>query len=153
MFNFQDATAPSLAAEKMAKKYKTKGYVMDFSLRSLEYEIDKIIYAIEHYQGIESEEILKAECSAYFGVTLCRVYDMNCIGQYFDGTTRTGVNYYSYIIEKNGYQFHPAGIFEYRIPGYYQNYGLFYRYLHFRHYERGNRRFVQPGILATLASL
>ncbi|CAL2104675.1 protein of unknown function [Tenacibaculum sp. 190130A14a] len=146
MFNMPGDSNPSLIAEEVAKKFIAKGYKLDFSLQSLEEEIDKIINNPDTYKE-GNTELLKAELSAYVGETFCRIFDAEDPGQYFAGGDRNGVNYYSYFIEKGRERFHPSHFFDRRLPIYDFSKKHFKDYLHYQYSTIGERKIVAPGVL------
>ncbi|MGJ8550768.1 hypothetical protein [Winogradskyella wichelsiae] len=65
---------PKEVAEIVSKKYIEKGYTLDFSLKSLEYEMDKILENELPKAPIESSKFV-LELTAYLGETLCRIFE------------------------------------------------------------------------------
>lgn len=111
-FNFPNPDNPSEIAEKVSMKFLEKGYRLDFSILSLENEIDRILKN-EPHENSEEKEILEAELTAYFGETICKIFNTEWTGQYFGALRRSGINYYSCIIKKNEFVFGPSHFFGY----------------------------------------
>lgn len=72
--NFPNAVNPSETAEKVAIKFIKKGYQLDFSLESLENEIDLLLREVKP-NIFKRKEKLEAALTAYFGETICRVFN------------------------------------------------------------------------------
>ena len=101
---------PKQVAEKMSQKFLKKGYILDFTLKSLENEIDRILKNETVKDTIESGK-LESELTAYIGETLCRIFDANWKGEYY--LENNGMNFYTSKIEKNGFEFGPSHFLSY----------------------------------------
>lgn len=112
IFNFPNPDNPSEVAEKVTQKFHQKGYVLDFSIRSLKKEVD-LILKNESYEELEERATLEAELTAYVGETMCRLFNTQWEGQYFGPLRRSGINYYSCKIVKGTFEFWPSHFFSY----------------------------------------
>lgn len=147
MFNLSEESNPTDIAKEVAKKYTAKGYKLDFTLESLEVEIDKIINNPITYKEEKDIDLLIAELTVYVGETFCILFNADCPGQYFEGGIRKGANFYTYFIEKNGERFHPSHFFEYKLPIKDFTKNQFKEYLHYSYATIGGKRKVLPGVL------
>ncbi|QXP58674.1 hypothetical protein [Olleya sp. HaHaR_3_96] len=125
---------PKEAAEIVSKKYIEKGYTLDFSLKSLEYEMDKILENELPKDPIESSKFV-SELTAYLGETLCRNFDTKWKGEYY--LENSGLNYYTSKIEKNGFEFGPSHFLGYYLSNGKKSEGSFKDYLYSRDYSKG----------------
>jgi hypothetical protein len=125
---------PKDIAEIVSRKYLEKGYNLDFSLKSLENEIDKILENEIPEDWIESAK-LDSELTAYFGETLCRIFDTTWKGEYF--SENSGMNFYTCKIEKNGFEFGPSHFIGYYLSNGKESEGSFKDYLYSRDYSKG----------------
>jgi hypothetical protein len=110
--NFTNAVNPSEIAEKIATRFVKKGYQLDFTLGSLENEID-LILKNDKPNIFKRRKRLEAALTAYFGETICRLYKAKWSGYYFDGSSKMGDNYYFCKIEKGNFEFYPSHFFGY----------------------------------------
>ncbi|CAM1343856.1 hypothetical protein [Tenacibaculum amylolyticum] len=114
MFNIPKGYSPTKIAEMVANKYTIKGYVLDFSLKSLQQEIDRIL--ANETTVLKNKDTLECELTAYFGETLCRLYEFSWSGTY--DRMKTGINYYTCKIVRDGFEIWPS-----HFLGYYMNNG------------------------------
>ena len=125
---------PRQVAEKASRKYLDKGYNLDFSLKSLENEIDKILET-EKTKDSKKLEILESELTAYIGETLCRIFNCKWKGEFY--FENSGMNFYTCMIEKNGFEFGPSHFIGYYLNNGKKNEGSFKDYLHSRDQNNG----------------
>lgn len=149
IFNFPNPDNPSEVAEKVVQKFIAKGYVLDFSILSLEKEVD-LILKNESYKELNERAILEAELTAYVGETMCRLFNAQWEGQYFGPLRRSGINYYSCKIIKGEFEFWPSHFFSY----YYSNGSSithpFKDYLENSYSYIGGKEYVNDGPLKKL---
>ncbi len=125
---------PNEVAEIVSKKYLDKGYNLDFSLKSLESEMDKILENEIPEDWIESAK-LESELTAYFGETLCRIFETKWKGEYY--VENSGMNFYTSKIKKNGIEFGPSHFIGYYLSNGKESEGSFKDYLYSRDYSEG----------------
>ncbi|GGG10317.1 hypothetical protein GCM10011344_08700 [Dokdonia pacifica] len=125
---------PKEAAIIVSKKYIKKGYALDFSIESLENEIDKILEKENPKDWIESAK-LESELTAYIGETICQIFDAKWKGEYY--SENSGMNFYTCKIEKNGFEFGPSHFVGYYLSNGKESEGSFEEYLHSRDYSKG----------------
>lgn len=80
-------------------EYRKKSYNLDFSINSLKIEID-LFLENEFPRNLDEREKLEAELTAYFGETLCRLFDAEWKGSYYGYKNPNGVNFYTCRIKK-----------------------------------------------------
>lgn len=117
---------PKEVAEIVSEKYLDKGYKLDFSLRSLEVEIDKILENETSKDVVDSWE-LESELTAYFGESLCRIFKTVWKGRYY--LDNSGMNFYTCKIAKNGFEFGPSHFISYYLSNGKKNEGTFKDFL------------------------
>lgn len=125
---------PKDFAEIVSRKYLEKGYDLDFSIKSLENEIDKILENEIPKDWVESAK-LESELTAYFGETLCRIFDAKWKGEYY--SENSGMNYYTSKIEIKGFEFGPSHFIGYYLSNGKENEGSFKDYLYSRDDSKG----------------
>ncbi len=125
---------PKEVAKIVSQKYYKKGYTLDFTVKSLENEIDKILENEIPKDWIESAE-LESELTAYIGETICQNFDSEWKGEYY--SKNSGMNYYSSRIKKNGFEFGPSHFIGYYLSNGKENEGSFKEYLYSRDYSEG----------------
>lgn len=141
---------PKNIAEIVRRKYIEKGYDLDFSLKSLENEIDKILENEIPENWVESAK-LESELTAYFGETLCRIFNTKWKGEYY--SENSGMNYYSSKIEKNGFEFGPSHFIGYYLNNGKKSEGSFKNYLYSRDYSKGIfKDFLGGGLINKIKS-
>ncbi|WP_299673461.1 hypothetical protein [uncultured Tenacibaculum sp.] len=125
---------PKKVAKIVSEKYNQKGYVLDFSIESLENEIDNILEKEIPQNWIESAK-LESELTAYIGETICQLLNANWKGEYY--LKNSAMNFYTCKIEKNGFEFRPSHFISYYLSNGKQNEGSFKEYLYSRDYSKG----------------
>lgn len=140
---------PEEIAKIVSKKYTDKGYILDFSIKSLEDEIDKILENETPNDWIESG-ILESELTAYIGETICQIYDAKWKGEYYSKSS--AINFYTCKIEKNGFEFGPSHFVGYYLNNGKESEGSFKEYLYSRDYSKGIfHDFLGGGLLNKLS--
>lgn len=151
-FDFPNPDNPSKVAEKVAQKFHQKGYVLDFSIRSLKKEVD-LILKNESYKELEEKATLEAEFTAYVGETICRVFQAQWEGQYFGPLHRSGINYYSCKVVKREFEFWPSHFFGYYFSNGSTRIRPFKDYLENHYYTVGGKEYISDGPLKKLEKL
>ncbi len=145
MRKLNEGDNPKQIAKKVSEKYLRKGYNLDFSLKSLENEIDKILENEILKDALETRK-LEAELTAYLGETICRIFSARWIGIYY--AENSGMNFYSCKIEKNDFEFSPSHFFSYYLSNGKKSEGSFKDYLYVRDNSEGVLRdFLGGGLI------
>ena len=103
---------PVATAEAFAAAQSAAGYALDFSLASLETEVDRLIELPMFNRGrerpdTEDEERNEAALAAYLGETLRRLFDGEWAGSFYPGSTL--LNFYRSFVRFGGSRFEPRG--------------------------------------------
>ncbi|TDG36427.1 hypothetical protein EZJ43_07870 [Pedobacter changchengzhani] len=150
MKKLNEGDNPKQIAEKVSEKYLRKGFKLDFSLESLENEIDKILKNEIPKGRIETGKLV-AELTAYLGETICRIFGARWIGIYY--ASNSGMNFYSCKIEKNDFEFSPSHFFSYYLSNGKEREGSFKDYLYVRDNSEGVLRdFLGGGLIIKIKS-
>ncbi len=109
---------PAATAETFAAKQHTAGYALDFSLGSLETEVDRLLdLPLFHHgrqgEATEAEERNKAALGAYVGETLRRLFDGEWVGSFHPGCPI--LNFYRSAILFGSFKFQPDLFVSYRL--------------------------------------
>lgn len=109
---------PVATAEAFASARSPAGYRLDFSLASLETEVDRLIDLPMFHHGREraatgDEERNEAALAAYIGETLRRLFGGEWIGSFYPGST--ALNFYRSFVMFGGYRFEPHLFVGYRL--------------------------------------
>ena len=140
---------PIVIAELFIQKYSAKGYILDFSVISLETQID-LILENESPKNLAEREILEAELTAYFGETICRTFTAKWQGSFSGPLNPNGDNFYLCRIRKDEFEFNPSHFFAYYLSNGKDDTGTFKDYLHFSYYYRDHQKFIEDGLLKKL---
>lgn len=132
---------PSEIAEKVAAKFLKKGYCLDFSIASLENEIDNILKNESQWR-YKQKLRLEIELTAYFGETICRIFNAKWTGEYFKTFPRSGANYYLCKIRINKFEFAPSHFFEYYFANGSKRKNSFKNYLNHTYYSKEDDAYV-----------
>ena len=109
-------TDPKSAANELATLMNTKGYSLDFSMKSLSEEIDKIINSPEYLGQPEKElEENEALLSAYIGETLVQNLNGEWLGEF--SVKEPFNNFYRSSVKIKGKGFNPTAILSYKRNG------------------------------------
>ncbi|MFZ4929178.1 hypothetical protein [Chryseobacterium sp. Mn2064] len=135
-YSTTEPTDPKLCAEHFADVMKKKGYNLDFSLKSLEIEVDRIL---ENFSKIEDQElnILEEFLTAYVGETLLRIFGGRWIGNFYGPLNRKGVNFYTSYMMINDFRCNPNHFIGYYLSNGKESEGTFYEYLYKRNQSSG----------------
>lgn len=127
---------PKTCAKHFADLMEKKGYKLDFSLKSLETEIDRIL---EKYSKIEYQElnILEEFLTAYVGETLLHLFGGNWVGDFYGPLNRVGINFYTSYMVINDFRFNPNHFIGYYLSNGKKSEGTFYEYLYKRNQSSG----------------
>lgn len=128
MIDLPGKDKPQKIAGECAEKYSRKAYQFDFSLISLENGIDAVL---ENEVGNHGDEraIIEAELTAYFGETLCRIFNTEWAGSYYGPLNRVGANYYTCKITKGEFELYPSHFIGYYLSNGKESEGTFKDYL------------------------
>jgi len=99
---------------------------------------------------LTKEKSLEAELTAYFGETLCRLFDAEWKGSYYGYKNQNDVNFYTCRIKKNEFEFRPSKFFEYYFSNGKEDTGSFNDYLNFDYYYKGTEKYITDGILKNI---
>ncbi len=107
------ATAEAFAAERTAA-----GYPLDFSLASLETEVDRLIELPMFHHGrerpaTEAEQRNEAALAAYIGEATRRLFGGEWVGTFHPGST--ALNFYRSFVMFGSYRFEPHLFVAYRL--------------------------------------
>jgi hypothetical protein len=109
---------PVTTAEAFAAEQSAAGYALDFSLASLETEVDRLIDMPMFHHGrerppSEAEERNEAGLAAYIGEALRRLFGGVWVGSFHPGST--ALNFYRSFVMFGGYRFEPHLFVAYRL--------------------------------------
>lgn len=136
MTNFNNIDNPTEIAKIFSERMFKYGFKFDFSLKSLEFEIDKLL---EKSSNIELKELesLEAELTAYIGETLCRLFKGNWNGKYYGPLNPNGDNFYTCKIIVGENEIFPSHFIGYYLSNGKESEGTFYEYLYSRNQSSG----------------
>jgi hypothetical protein len=122
---------PVIAAEDFAARHSSLGFRLDFSLESLETEIDRLLAQPIFHRGREgslSQEEARNEAaiSAYVGETIRRLFQGRWAGVFHPDQPAS--NFYTSFVQFGSYRYWPAHYFAYRLTNWPQE-GTFSEYL------------------------
>jgi hypothetical protein len=105
-----EAGDPVAAAEGFAATHSAAGYPLDFSLASLEDQVDRLLGLPIFRHGREglptdAEERNEAALAAYIGETLRRLFDGEWIGSFYPRSQ--ALNFYESFVMFGGFRFEP----------------------------------------------
>jgi len=139
---------PVEAANNFAEEASMEGFLFDFSLKSLESEVDKYL---DKYCPSDDEKRPRIECdlTAYVGETIRRLYKGEWAGEYFGkSSSYRGPNFYTCKVKIGKYDFYPSHFISYYVSNGKESEGTFYDYLHNRDRSNGiSRDFLGGGLL------
>ncbi|MCY0976508.1 hypothetical protein PGH12_05020 [Chryseobacterium wangxinyae] len=138
---------PRICAEYFATIMERKGFVLNFSLESLEIEIDKILE--KYSKSLDSDrEILEDFLTSYIGESLIRLFGGDWDGNFYGPLNRVGVNFYTSYIIINDFRFNPNHFIGYYFSNGKKSEGTFYDYLYKRDESSGIfRDFLGGGLI------
>ena len=117
--NSRDAVGdPAAIALDFATAHSASGFRLDFSLESLETEIDRLLALPIFFRGREGsptdqESRNQAGISAYVGETLRRLFQGRWGGEFYPD--RNEVNFYTSFVDFTGYRYWPSHFISYRL--------------------------------------
>ena len=113
MVDFSKTDNPTLIAEEFSKSQmeKSNGYLFDFTIRSLEIELERYLEN-KHNKELNEREILNATLTAYLGETICRIFNAKWTGSYYGPLNPNGVNYYTCKISLLGNDYYISRYFD-----------------------------------------
>jgi hypothetical protein len=115
---------PALCAVLFAEKMRAVGYCLDFSLKSLSEEVDKLLESkLFSGRGSEAEWQDEAGLEAYVGETLSRLFDGQWIGSFREDNP--GPNYYLSWVQFGEAKYFPSMFLSYRISNGKEHEGTF----------------------------
>lgn len=97
---------PTLTAHLFSKEMQAFGYLLDFSLQSLESEIDRILETFPINSQDEQFD-LKPKLTAYIGETMCQKLNSVWSGPFYSHKKWIGNNYYFCKITIGEHDFYP----------------------------------------------
>ena len=108
---------PVATAEAFAAEQSAAGYVLDFSLASLEIVVDRLIELPMCRHGCEgqpseAEERTQSAIGAYIGETLRRLFEGEWVGAFHPAST--ALNFYRSFVMFGDYRFSPHLFIAYR---------------------------------------
>lgn len=128
MTDFNKGDNPTLFATEFAKEYKELGYNLDFTIDSLETEIDKILER-NYKTNDEIRWKLESLLTAYIGECICKIFGGVWTGKFYGPKNPNGVNYYLCEITINNQRFYPSRFVEYYFSNGKESEGTFKNYL------------------------
>lgn len=135
MIDFNKTDNPTLIAEEFAKSQmeKSNGYRFDFSIKSLDIELERYLEN-KHNKELNEREILNATLTAYLGETICRNFNAKWTGAYYGPLNPNGVNYYTCKISLYDSDFYVSRYFDafFSDRGINEDDGTFNQYLYGR---------------------
>ena len=144
---------PAETAQFFSQKMSKDGFKFDFSLTSLEVEIDRLLEKSLNIE-LKEREILEAELTAYIGETICKLFNGNWTGNYYGPLNPNGDNFYTCKITIEGTDIFPNHFIGYYLSNGKDNEGTFYEYLYSRNQSSGIfSDFLGGGLLNKLRQL
>lgn len=134
MKKLSEGDNPKEFAKIVSKKYLDKGYNLNFTLKSLEDEIDKILETEIPIDWVASAK-LASELTAYLGETLCQIFGTRWKGKFY--IENIGMNFYFTKIQINEFEFGPSHFFGYYLKNGKGSEGSFKDYLYSRNKSHG----------------
>lgn len=129
MNDIQNLRNPIEVAEYFSNIQIRYGFKFDFSLESLEKEVDRFL---ENNTNLSAyvKTIVESLLTAYIGETICRLYQGKWCGEFCGPLSLTGSNYYLCWIEIGDYKYKPSHFIEYYLEHGKENEDTFYNYLY-----------------------
>ena len=118
---------PQVRAQEFAAQMSKANYNFDFSLESLEKEVDRFLESslgVSHFSKGELESLL----TAYIGETIRQLYQGEWTGEYW--YAHPGRNFYLCKVTINEYEFYPSHFIGYYLANGKKSTSSFYHYLH-----------------------
>lgn len=136
MSEIQGQRNPTEIAEYFSSIQIRYGFKFDFSLESLEKEVDRFL---EQNSNLSEyvQTIIESLLTAYVGETICRLYNGKWCGEFCDPLNETGSNYYLSWIEIGEFKYKPSQFLGYYLKNGKKNEGSFYDYLYNKDKSKG----------------
>ncbi len=115
---------PKLTAYLFSKEMQPLGYTLDFSLQSLEIEIDRILET-SPLNSQDAKYDLEAKLTAYIGETLYQNLNGFWSGAFYSHKSRIGNNYYFCKITIDKHDFYPSHFIGYYLSNEKKDTGTF----------------------------
>lgn len=125
---------PVKTAEAFSKRMKADGFLFDYSLKSLETEIDRFLEKLADTTD-EIKEQTEIELTAYIGETIRRLYNGKWTGEF--NAEAGGVNFYLCKVSIGKFEFFPSHFIGYYLTNGKKSEGSFYEYLYTRNQSKG----------------
>ena len=122
---------PTEIAEYFSSIQSRYGFKFDFSLESLEKEVDRFLEENSNLSEY-TQTIIESLLTAYVGETICRLYKGKWCGEFCGPLNKTGSNYYLSWIEIGDFKYKPSQFIEYYLGNGKKSEGTFYDYLYNR---------------------
>ncbi len=146
-YSVSEPMSPGICAKHFAEIMNRKGFNLDFSLKSLEIEIDKVLECYSEIK-VRDMEILEAWLTAYIGESLLICFGGRWIGNFYGPLCKTGVNFYTSYMIINDFRFNPNHFISYYQNNGKKSEGTFYDYLYTRNESIGIfRDFLGGGLI------
>jgi hypothetical protein len=124
----QGSADPGYQAIHFADQMNARGYALDFSLKSLFEEIDKLLEsALFLHHEEPAQWVDEASLEAYIGETLCWLFDGKWQGEF--RPDNPGPNFYLSFVMFGEFRFFPSHFIGYRINNGKESQGTFTTYL------------------------
>lgn len=134
--SLNDTDNPKEIAEEFSQLMNNKGFSFDYSLKSLEKEVDKVLEKVAVIDENE-KKILERFITAYIGETIIRLYNGTWEGAFYGPDNPIGSNFYTARIKIGKFNFYPSHFIEYFISNGKKTEGTFYEYLYERNQNNG----------------
>ena len=123
---------PIEAADNFAEEASKERFLFDFSLESLESEVDRYL---DKYATSDdgSRHRIESDLTAYIGETVRRLYGGEWAGEY----RRQSSDFYTCKVKIGKFDFYPSHFISYYLSNGKESEGTFYHYLHSRDCSKG----------------
>lgn len=140
---------PVKTAEAFSKRMKAEGFLFDYSLKSLETEIDRFLEK-QVTKSEEEKEQIEIELTAYIGESIRRIYNGKWTGEF--NAEAGGVNFYLCKVSIGKFEFYPSHFISYYLNNGKKSEGSFYEYLYTRNQSKGIAHdFLGGGLIHLIA--
>lgn len=136
MNDIKNQENPTDVAEYFSSIQERFGYTFDFTINSLEKEVDRFLE--DHLNLSEyTQTIISSLLTAYIGETVCRVYKGKWCGEFFGPLSKVGSNYYLCWVEIDDFKFWPSHFIEQYLKNGKEKENSFYHYLYSKDKNKG----------------
>ncbi|MET4081439.1 hypothetical protein ABIB40_001385 [Pedobacter sp. UYP30] len=147
---FKNEEDPVQSAIQFSDEKLRGGFLFDFSLKSLECEVDKYLETLKDLKA-EQRVSVAAGLTAYVGETICKLFGGKWVGSYFSSKEKIGRNFYFCKILVNGHEIFPSHFISYYLSNGKNSEGSFFDYLYARDQSKGAfKDFLGGGLLNKL---